>query len=52
MEKITQYKYLKDYIKRYAERKSHDQMMLKVFNILLTNLESEIITNYMKGKNK
>jgi hypothetical protein len=44
------YQYLKDYIKRYAQRKSHDPMMLRVFNILLTDLESQIITEYMKGK--
>ena len=52
MDKTKMYEYLKDYIKRYAQRKYHDPMMLRVFNILLTELESEIITNYMKGKHK
>lgn len=46
------YEYLKSYTKRYAERKTHDPMMLRVFNILLAELESEVITDYMKGKHK
>jgi hypothetical protein len=50
MEKITQYEYLKDYIKKYTQRKSYNIMMLKVFNILLTDLESEIISEHMKRK--
>jgi hypothetical protein len=52
MDKTKMYEYLKNYIKRFAQRKSHDPMMLRVFNILLTELESEIISNYMKGKHK
>jgi hypothetical protein len=50
MEKTKMYEYLKNYTKRYAERKTHDPMMLRVFNILLAELESEVITDYMKGK--
>lgn len=50
MEKTKMYEYLKAYIKRYAQRKTHDPMMLRVFNILLAELESEIITNEMKRK--
>jgi NADPH-dependent 7-cyano-7-deazaguanine reductase QueF len=46
------YQYLKRFVTSYRTRKSYDPMMLRIFEILLTELESEIISNYMKGKHK
>jgi len=52
MEKRIMYQYLKRFITTYRTRKSYDPMMLRIFEILLAEIESEIISNYMKGKQK
>jgi len=51
MEKKLQYEYLKRYVTKYRTRKTYDPMMLRVFDILLADLEADVIT-YMKGKQK
>ncbi len=45
-----QYEYLKNFIATYALRKTHDPMLLNIFKSILLDIESEIITDYMKGK--
>jgi hypothetical protein len=46
------YQHLKRFVTSYRTRKSYDPIMLRIFGILLAELESEIISNYMKGKHK
>lgn len=43
---------LKQFIKDYSKRKTKDVKVLKVLEILLTNLESEIISIEMNCKSK
>jgi NADPH-dependent 7-cyano-7-deazaguanine reductase QueF len=52
MEKRIMYQHLKRFITTYRTRKSYDPMMLRIFEILLAEIESEIISYYMKGKHK
>lgn len=52
MEKRIQYQYLKRFVDQYRARKTYDPMMLRVFDILLADLESEIISEIKKGKLK
>lgn len=51
MEKRIVYEYLKRFVTSYRTRKSYDPMMLRVFEILLADIEADIITQ-MKGKRK
>jgi hypothetical protein len=48
--KQMQYNYLKTFIATYEKRKSCDPMLLRVFNTILLDIESDIITDHMKGK--
>lgn len=50
MDKRTQYEYLKNFLVRYRAGKRSDPMMIRVFSILLANLESEIISQHMRNK--
>lgn len=53
MEIKLQYEYLKRFVDQYRTRKTYDPMMLRVFDILLANLEAEVITQIKtKGKLK
>lgn len=53
MEKKVQYEYLKRFVDHYRTRKTYDPMMLRVFDILLANLEADVITNVItKRKSK
>lgn len=45
------YEYLKRFVTTYRTRKSYDPMMLRIFETLLADIESDIITQ-MKGKQK
>ncbi len=49
MEKRIQYEHLKRFIVQYGSRKIYDPMMLRIFKILLADLESEIISE-IKGR--
>jgi hypothetical protein len=44
LSKILQYQYLKRFVDQYRTRKTYNPMMLRVFDILLANLEAEVIT--------
>jgi hypothetical protein len=44
------YEHLKRYVTKYRKFKTHDPMMLRIFEILLADLESDIITQIKKGK--
>jgi hypothetical protein len=46
MDKKLQYEYLKQFVNRYRTNKTYSPMMLRVFEILLSDLESEIISQY------
>jgi hypothetical protein len=50
MDKRTQYEYLKHFLERYRSGKRSDPMMIRLFSILLADLESEIISDYMRNK--
>jgi len=50
MEKKLQYEYLKRFVDNYRTRKTYDPMMLRVFDILLADLEADVITQIKKGK--
>ena len=53
MEKKLQYEYLKRFVDHYRTRKTYDPMLLRVFDILLAELESEVITEVItKRKSK
>jgi hypothetical protein len=52
MKKTKVYEYLKQYIISYAKRKTHDPMMLRVFRIILHDLESDIITEIKRKELK
>jgi NADPH-dependent 7-cyano-7-deazaguanine reductase QueF len=43
------YEHLKRYVTKYRTFKTHDPMMLRIFEILLADLESDIITQIKKG---
>jgi hypothetical protein len=44
------YEHLKRFVTSYRTRKSYDPVMLRIFGILLAELESEIISEHMKRK--
>jgi hypothetical protein len=46
------YEYLKQFVTRYRTRKTYDPMLLRVFDILLADLESEVITQVITQKKK
>lgn len=46
------YEYLKQYVAKYRTRKTYDPMMLRVFDILLAELESDVITEVITLKKK
>lgn len=48
MEKRIMYQHLKEYITKYRTLKTHDPMMLRIFEILLADMESDIITQIKK----
>lgn len=45
------YEHLKRFVTTYRTRKSYDPMMLRVFEMILADLEADVITQ-MKGKQK
>jgi cytochrome c553 len=51
MEKIFQYNYLKKFLQTYRSGKRADPMMIKVFDSILSDIESEIISEDMKRRN-
>jgi len=53
MEKKLQYEYLKRFVDNYRTRKTYNPIMLRVFDILLSDLEADVITNVItKRKSK
>lgn len=52
MEIKLKYQYLKRFVQQYRTRKTYDPIMLRVFDILLADLEAEVITEIKKGKIK
>ena len=52
MEIKLQYEYLKRFVQQYRTRKTYDPIMLRVFDIILADLEAEMITQIKKGKLK
>jgi len=51
MEKIFQFNYLKKFLQNYRSAKRADPMMIKVFDSILSDIESEIISEDMKRRN-
>ncbi len=50
MEKKLQYEIFKRFVMQYRTRKTYDPMVLRVLDILLADLESDVITQIKKGK--
>jgi hypothetical protein len=51
MEKIFQFNYLKKFLQKYRSSKRADPMMIKVFDTILSDIESEIISEDLKRRN-
>jgi hypothetical protein len=51
MEKIFQFNYLKKFLQTYRSAKRADPMMIKIFDSILSDLETEIISADIKRRN-
>jgi hypothetical protein len=51
MEKIFQYNYLKKFLQKYRSAKRADPMMIKVFDSILSDIETDIISEDLKRRN-
>jgi|694.fasta_scaffold30044_10 hypothetical protein len=51
MEKIFQFNYLKKFLQKYRSSKRADPMMIKVFDSILSDIETDIISEDLKRRN-